>query len=277
MQQATRVLIVEDDKFNVRLLSEVCRNLGFEADVAMDGLEALATIERNRPDLVLLDLMIPLLDGYGVLQRIRADPDTADLPVILVTAIQDREARARGIDLGADDWVAKPFKLLELQQRIHSALQMRAFKRQLTRDLTPPAGRARPKLFLDEAPALESVLHGLRAAGSAAQVITVEFSSDGPIEVVDAVLSAIRDRVPGGNGHLFLRSVRRHSVVVPLDALEARRFAGTLHAAGHARRAELNTTHPRMWWGVGGELSAADAACVGAREADMEPVLGATS
>lgn len=277
MPHVPRVLIVEDDKFNVRLLSEVCRNSGFEAEVAMDGLEALATIERNRPDLVLLDLMIPSLDGFGVLERLRADPDTADLPVILVTAIQDREARARGIDLGADDWVAKPFKLLELQQRMQAALQMRAFKRQLTRDLTPPAGRARPKLFQDEAPALEGVLTGLRAAGGPAQVITVEFSAEGPVEVVDAVLSAIREQVPGGSGHLFLRSVRRHSVVVALDALAARRFAATLHTAGHARREALKTTHPRMWWGVGADLSAADAACVGAREADLEPEPGATS
>ena len=102
MPFATRVLIVEDDRFNVRLLSDVCRNAGFESDVAMDGLAALDAVERFRPDLVMLDLMIPQLDGFGVLERLRSAPETADLPVILVTAIQDREARARGIELGAE-------------------------------------------------------------------------------------------------------------------------------------------------------------------------------
>lgn len=273
----TRVLIVEDDKFNVRLLSEVCRNAGFEADVAMDGLAALAAVARTRPDLVLLDLMIPELDGFGVLERLRSSPETADLPVILVTAIQDREARARGIELGADDWVAKPFKLVELQQRIQAALQMRAFKRQLTRDLTPPAGRMRPVLPpVDEGAAqVERTLAALRAAGSPAQVITVEFSAAGPDEVIEAVLLAIRDHLPEGRGALVPRGGRRHSAVFPLDALSTRRLAGTLHTAGHLRRRQLEATQPRIWWGVGADMTAADSACIGAREGDLEPELPA--
>lgn len=271
MTQPTRVLIVEDDRFNVRLLTDVCRNAGFESEVVMDGLAALDAVTRNRPDLILLDLMIPQLDGYGVLERLRAQAETADLPVILVTAVQDREARARAIDLGVDDFVAKPFKLLELQQRIQAALQMRAFKRQLTRDLTPPAGRPRPRVLQDEAPAVDAAVTALRVAASPVQVITVEFSPEGPAEVVEAVLSAAREQVPGGKSHVFLRAPRRHTLVVAQDALTARRLAAALHTTGQAQRQSQGTTQPRIWWGVGADRESADAACAAARESDAEP------
>jgi CheY-like chemotaxis protein len=269
MPQITRILIVEDDRFNVRLLSEVCRNSGYEADVVMDGLEALAAIERDRPDLVLLDLMIPGLDGYGVLERLRANPDTADLPVILVTAVQDREARARAIDLGADDWVAKPFKLLELQQRIRAAAQMRAFKRQLTRDVTPPAGRARPKLPPDDTQALDLAIEARRGAGEVHQVVCVDFSPDGEPEVLEAIVAALRRQVEGTR--LYRRSGRRLSFLWDKDALSARRAAAELHGACHAARAECGTARPRIYWGIGADRISADAACTAAREADLEP------
>lgn len=269
MPQITRILIVEDDRFNVRLLSEVCRSSGYTADVVMDGLEALAAIERDRPDLVLLDLMIPGLDGYGVLERLRAHPDTADLPVILVTAVQDREARARAIDLGADDWVAKPFKLVELQQRIRAAAQMRAFKRQLTRDLTPPAGRVRPKLPPDDTAALDQALEICRGAGTLHQVVSVDFSNDGAPEVVEAVMAAVRAHLP--EVLLFKRFGRRQSFVWEKDALSARRAAAELHALCHAARAASGADRPRIYWGIGADRAAADAACTAAREADLEP------
>jgi CheY-like chemotaxis protein len=269
MPQITRILIVEDDRFNVRLLSEVCRSSGYTADVVMDGLEALAAIERDRPDLVLLDLMIPGLDGCGVLQRLRANPDTADLPVILVTAVQDREARARAIDLGADDWVGKPFKLVELQQRIRAAAQMRAFKRQLTRDLTPPAGRVRPKLPPDETGALDQALEARRSAADVHQVVCVDFSADGAPETVEAIIVAVRAHL--GDARLYRRAGRRHSFIWVKDALSARRAAAELHAVCHGARAARGADRPRIYWGIGADRAAADAVCTAAREADLEP------
>lgn len=271
MPFSTRILIVEDDRFNVKLLTDVCRNAGYESDVAMDGLAALDAVERFRPDLVLLDLMIPQLDGFGVLERLRAAPETADLPVIMVTAIQDRAARARGIELGADDFVGKPFKLGELQARIQAALQMRTFKRQLTRDLTPAAGRLRPRGLDDEVAALDAALAAARLSGTPAQVVSVEFSAEGPVEVVDAVLAAAREQLPGGKSSLFVRGLRRHSMLVQLDALSARRLAAALHAIGAGRRAELGAKAPRIFWGVGVDRESADAACRAARDAGLEP------
>lgn len=125
------VLIVEDDQFNVRLLSDVCTAAGYSFRIAMDGIEALERISERVPDLVLLDIMIPRLSGFGVLSQLREAEQTRQLPVIVVSAIQDDQTRARGIEMGADDYVRKPFKISELRQRMLSALEMAAFKRKL--------------------------------------------------------------------------------------------------------------------------------------------------
>jgi DNA-binding response OmpR family regulator len=128
---STEVLIVEDDTLNVRLLEQICRAAGYDTRIARDGIEALEAIEDRQPDLVLLDVMMPRLDGYGVLQALRADPATEDLPVVMVTALDNDEARTRCIDLGADDYVTKPFRIAELRDRVRSALEMSRFKRAL--------------------------------------------------------------------------------------------------------------------------------------------------
>lgn len=125
------VLIVEDDAFNVRLLSEVCKTAGYAVRVAMDGIAALQAVDEKQPDLILLDVMIPRLDGLAVLENLRAREACAHLPIILVTAIQSEEQLLRGVDLGADDYIIKPFRIAELRQRIQSALEVRALVSQL--------------------------------------------------------------------------------------------------------------------------------------------------
>ena len=129
--QITEVLIVEDDEFNIHLLSEVCRNSGYVVRAVMDGEAALEAVDDHLPDLILLDVMIPRLDGFGVLERLRTREDAADLPVIMVTAVQSAEARARCVELGADDYVTKPFRIAELRTRMQSALAVRRFKQEL--------------------------------------------------------------------------------------------------------------------------------------------------
>lgn len=128
------VLIVEDDRFNIRLLSEACRAAGLQVRVAMDGQEGLDEALRAPPDLMLLDLMLPRLDGFGVLERLRADARTEDVAVILVTAVTDAATRARGIELGADDFVTKPFRLPDLRVRMQALLDQRALERSLLGD-----------------------------------------------------------------------------------------------------------------------------------------------
>ncbi len=128
------VLIVEDDRFNVRLLSEACRAAGLQVRVAMDGQEGLDEALRDPPALMLLDVMMPRLDGFGVLERLRADARTEDVPVILVTAVTDAVTRARGVELGADDFVTKPFRLADLRVRMQALLDQRALEQSLRGD-----------------------------------------------------------------------------------------------------------------------------------------------
>ncbi len=123
MTDPAEVLVVDDDVFNVQLLTELCQSAGHTVRSAPDGLKALEAIGERQPDLVLLDLMMPGLDGYEVLARLRADPQTEDLPVIIVTARADADARVRGVELGADDFVTKPFRFKDLRDRIAAALE----------------------------------------------------------------------------------------------------------------------------------------------------------
>jgi diguanylate cyclase (GGDEF)-like protein len=125
------ILVVDDDPQTCALLRDLCAALGHRVDVASDGDEALAHVAAQRPDLVLLDLMMPRKDGFGVLQALRAAEATRSLPVIVLTAMGDMDGKIRGMELGADDYVTKPFKLTELQARIHAALTVRDYRERL--------------------------------------------------------------------------------------------------------------------------------------------------
>jgi diguanylate cyclase (GGDEF)-like protein len=117
-----RVLIADDDVHTRTLVRDLCEGFGYQTLAARDGLEALE-LAAQRPDLVLLDVMMPEMDGYGVLTRLRANPATRDLPVIVLTAVSDVDGKLRGIELGADDYVTKPFRIGDLQKRIEAALE----------------------------------------------------------------------------------------------------------------------------------------------------------
>ena len=117
------VLIVEDETGLVELLRYNLERAGFEVAVAGDGEEAMTAIAEHRPDLVLLDWMLPLMSGIEVCRQIRRQTDTANLPIIMLTARGEEGDRIRGLDAGADDYVAKPFSPTELISRIRAVLR----------------------------------------------------------------------------------------------------------------------------------------------------------
>jgi len=117
------VLIVEDEPPLVELLSYNLEKAGFQAQVARDGDEALLAVEERRPDLVLLDWMLPYVSGIEICRRIRRNPETRDLPIILLTARGEEDDRIRGLDAGADDYVVKPFSPSELVARVRAVLR----------------------------------------------------------------------------------------------------------------------------------------------------------
>jgi len=118
-----RILVVDDNEVNVELLVVMLASEHYVVSTAFDGFEALAKIAAEKPDIVLLDVMMPELDGFEVCRCIKADPATAHIPVIMVTALSDVDDLVRGFEAGADDFVTKPVNGLALMARID--LQLR--------------------------------------------------------------------------------------------------------------------------------------------------------
>lgn len=120
---ARKILIVEDERDISRMLDYNLRREGYVTVVEGDGSRAAMTTARERPDLVLLDVMLPGLDGTEVLRRLRADRKTASIPVIMLTARSQESDKIVGLELGADDYVTKPFAVKELLARVKAVLR----------------------------------------------------------------------------------------------------------------------------------------------------------
>jgi DNA-binding response OmpR family regulator len=131
MSGTARILVVDDQPPNVRLLEQVLLLAGYQPITAASGREGLAKLRADKPDLVLLDVMMPGMSGYEVCREIRADPGTALLPVVMVTALDPETERVKGIEAGADDFLAKPINQPELLARVKSLLRIRALQRQV--------------------------------------------------------------------------------------------------------------------------------------------------
>ncbi len=117
-----RVLLVDDVKSNLDVLVEALQGHHL-ISIALDGESALKSIAHSPPDLVLLDLMMPRLDGYEVCRRLRADPATRELPVIFLSALGEAKSKARGFEAGGTDYIVKPFEAIEVRARVRSLLK----------------------------------------------------------------------------------------------------------------------------------------------------------
>ena len=126
MADPGRILVVDDVARNVRLLEAVLTAAGYEVVGAGSGTEAIEAVARDSPDLVLLDIRMPDIDGYEVCRRLRADPAAQFLPIVMVTSAEDEE-RIAALEAGADDFVAKPFNQGELLARVRSLIRIKRY------------------------------------------------------------------------------------------------------------------------------------------------------
>ena len=122
-QPSARVLVVEDERDIAALVAYHLTKEGYRVRTAYTGQEALEAMGADRPDLVLLDLMLPGFSGYEVLQEVRRRPEIAEVPVVVLTARRDEADRVQGLELGADDYVTKPFSPRELVLRVAAVLR----------------------------------------------------------------------------------------------------------------------------------------------------------
>jgi len=128
---AQRILVVDDDVAARELLPEILRRKNYQVTAVEDGKQALEACAHRPPDLILLDVIMGGIDGFEVCRRIKSNPRTRLVPVVLVTALSDTEERIRGLDAGADDLLSKPYDHLELLARVRSLLHTKAYTDEL--------------------------------------------------------------------------------------------------------------------------------------------------
>lgn len=127
------VLVVDDEELNRKLLRELLTSRGFHVEEAANGEEALRKVRQVSPDLVLLDVMMPRIDGLQVCRGLKQDPRTQLIPIVLLTALSAVDDRVAGIEAGADDFLSKPFHQAELLARVHSLIRVKQLTDQLER------------------------------------------------------------------------------------------------------------------------------------------------
>jgi two-component system sensor histidine kinase/response regulator len=126
VEKKNKILIVDDAEDTVELLKKRFRAEGYETSEAYNGEEALQKVPEYEPDLIVLDVMMPKIDGYEVCQRLKADEKTKYIPILMLTAKGEVEHKIKGLDIGADDYMGKPFDYKELSARIRSLLSIKA-------------------------------------------------------------------------------------------------------------------------------------------------------
>ncbi len=119
------ILVVDDNQQNLELIQAYLEDVECRTVSACDGVEALDVVGKTKPDLVLLDVMMPKMSGFEVCRRLKNNPDTNDIPVIMVTALNEFGDIERGIDSGTDDFVSKPVNRLELLTRVRTMLKLK--------------------------------------------------------------------------------------------------------------------------------------------------------
>ena len=129
------ILVVDDDQQNLELVQAYLEDIECETVAAHDGIEALEKVAKDKPDLILLDVMMPKMSGFEVCRRLKMDPATANIPVIMVTALNEFGDIERGIDSGTDDFVSKPINKLELLTRIRTMLKLKHLTDRLHRTM----------------------------------------------------------------------------------------------------------------------------------------------
>lgn len=191
-QPQADILVVDDNEMNCRVLEALLRGRGYEVRTAGDGEEALELVDQSIPDLVLLDVMMPKMDGFAVLENLRKNDATHLVPVVMLTALSDLDSHVRAVELGADDFILKPFNKALLLARVRSLLRV--------------------KLLLDELESVDSVIAMVARIVEAKDAYT-----EGHVERVTAYALVLGKAV--GLDEWELRNLRRGALLHDLGKI----------------------------------------------------------
>lgn len=134
MDKKPRILICDDEMHITKLMETILVPQGYEVCKAHDGREALEKAESCQPDLILMDIMMPILDGFEVTKAVKENPATQTIPIVVVSAAADKQRRLKALELGADDFLSKPVDTVELKARVKSLLKVKAYNDHMRRD-----------------------------------------------------------------------------------------------------------------------------------------------
>lgn len=173
------VLVVDDEPVGLEVVSALLHSAEYELHFASNGQEAIDKAIALRPDLILLDVLMPDMDGYTVCRHIRDNSLIADIPIILLTALNDRNAKIKGLDAGADDFISKPFDRLELSARVGTILRLNRYRSLVSERAKFAWGRRsrRRRLFAPERTARNHICQSASATNAA----TASRPSDRPL------------------------------------------------------------------------------------------------
>lgn len=165
------ILIVDDDNRNLILMEAILMPLGYDVILARDGEEALQKVKEKPPDLILLDIMMPKMDGFEVARRLKEEEETKIIPIVMVTALRESEDRVKALEVGADDFISKPVEKTELRARVMSLLKvkaysdhMRDYQKELEAEVTKRTKQLKRAFEKIKAASLETIYRLSRAA-----------------------------------------------------------------------------------------------------------------
>lgn len=222
MERKHRVLIVDDVEVNRNVLSQMIQSLGHEAEIACDGFEAIEKL-KNDIDLVLLDVMMPGMDGYETTRLLRRNKDYCDIPVIIVTNLVSKADRLRAVEAGANDFIGKPVDRIELRVRMASLLKMKEAQDTIKRH----------KAVLEE-----TVQHRTAALREALQAMTLaqQEAQEAHLETVRRLAIAAEYRDDDTGAHImrvtFYTSLIVRAIKMPAEEAEIVQHASAMHDMG---------------------------------------------